>query len=53
LTPTPAISVMIPSRVLFLSLSKEHLSLGLNVSLNEKNEVIIYAINPNGPIPNN
>jgi carboxyl-terminal processing protease len=31
------------------SLSKEHLSLGLNVSLNEKNEVIIYAINPNGP----
>jgi carboxyl-terminal processing protease len=33
---------------LFSSLSKEHLSLGLNVSLNEKNEVIIYAINPNG-----
>jgi carboxyl-terminal processing protease len=31
------------------SLSKEHLSLGLNVSLNEKNEVIIYAINPMVP----
>lgn len=31
------------------SLSKEHLSLGLNVSLNEKNEVIINALNPNGP----
>jgi carboxyl-terminal processing protease len=31
------------------SLSKEHLSLGLNVRLNENNEVIIYAINPNGP----
>ncbi|HEY4618754.1 MAG TPA: S41 family peptidase [Flavobacterium sp.] len=31
------------------SLSKEHLSLGLNVSLNEKNEIIIYALNPNGP----
>ncbi|MFQ3173234.1 MAG: carboxyl-terminal processing protease [Flavobacterium sp.] len=31
------------------SLSKEHLSLGLNVSLNEKHEIFIYALNPNGP----
>lgn len=31
------------------SISKEHLSLGLNVSLNEKNEIVIYALNPNGP----
>lgn len=31
------------------SLSKEHFSLGLNVRLNEKNEIIIYALNPNGP----
>ncbi|WP_413998761.1 S41 family peptidase [Flavobacterium sp. W1B] len=31
------------------SLSKEHLSLGMNVSLNEKNEIIIYELNPNGP----
>lgn len=31
------------------SLSKEHLSLGMNVSLNEKNEIIINELNPNGP----
>ena len=31
------------------SLSKEHLSLGLNVSLNEKNEIIIAELDPNGP----
>jgi carboxyl-terminal processing protease len=31
------------------SISKEHMSLGLNVSLNRKNEIIIYALNPNGP----
>ncbi|WP_264564593.1 S41 family peptidase [Flavobacterium sp. N3904] len=31
------------------TLSKEHLSLGLNVSLNDKNEIIISEIDPNGP----
>jgi carboxyl-terminal processing protease len=31
------------------SLSKEHFSLGLNVSLNENSEIIIYGLNPNGP----
>ncbi|PRZ27781.1 S41 family peptidase [Flavobacterium granuli] len=31
------------------SLSKEHLSLGMNVSLNEKNEIIINELNPRGP----
>ncbi|UFH34370.1 S41 family peptidase [Flavobacterium acetivorans] len=31
------------------SLSKEHLSLGMNVSLNEKKEIIVYELNPNGP----
>lgn len=31
------------------SLSKEHLSLGLSVNLNEKNEIIIEEIDPNGP----
>ena len=31
------------------SLSKERFSLGMNVSLNEKNEIIIYELNPNGP----
>ena len=31
------------------TLSKEHLSLGLNVSLNEQNEIIISKIDPNGP----
>lgn len=31
------------------SLSKEHLSMGLTVSLNEKNEIIIAEIDPNGP----
>ncbi|MBG6111897.1 carboxyl-terminal processing protease [Flavobacterium sp. CG_23.5] len=31
------------------SLSKEHLSLGLNVSLNEKSEIIIDELDPNGP----
>jgi len=29
--------------------SKEHLSLGLNVSLNEQNEIIVSDIDPNGP----
>jgi carboxyl-terminal processing protease len=31
------------------TLSKEKLSLGLNVSLNEKNEIIVDEIDPNGP----
>ncbi|MGO4821168.1 MULTISPECIES: S41 family peptidase [unclassified Flavobacterium] len=31
------------------SLSKEHLSLGLNMMLNENNEIIIYDVDPNGP----
>ncbi|MRX40609.1 peptidase S41 [Flavobacterium sp. LC2016-23] len=31
------------------SLSKEHLSLGMTVNLNEKNEIIIDEIDPNGP----
>ncbi|OXG06553.1 carboxyl-terminal processing protease [Flavobacterium araucananum] len=31
------------------SLSKEHLSLGMTVNLNEKNEIIIAEIDPNGP----
>lgn len=31
------------------SLSKEHLSLGLNVSLNEKSEIIVDDLDPNGP----
>jgi carboxyl-terminal processing protease len=31
------------------TLSKEKLSLGLNVSLNEKNQIIIEEIDPNGP----
>lgn len=31
------------------SLSKEHLSMGLTVSLNEKKEIIIAEIDPNGP----
>lgn len=31
------------------SLSKEHLSLGMSVKLNEKNEIIIEELDPNGP----
>ena len=31
------------------SLSKEHLSLGMTVNLNEKNEIIIAELDPNGP----
>ncbi|TEB41459.1 PDZ domain-containing protein, partial [Flavobacterium circumlabens] len=31
------------------SLLKEHLSLGMTVNLNEKNEIIIDEIDPNGP----
>ncbi|KRD10025.1 peptidase S41 [Flavobacterium sp. Root901] len=31
------------------SLSKEHLSLGMTVNLNEKNEIIVHEIDPNGP----
>lgn len=31
------------------SLSKEHLSLGMTVNLNEKNEIIVSALDPNGP----
>ena len=31
------------------SLSKEHLSLGMTVNLNEKNEIIVEEIDPNGP----
>ncbi|MFH6996904.1 S41 family peptidase [Flavobacterium sp. FlaQc-57] len=31
------------------SLSKEHLSLGMSVNLNEKNEIIIAEVDPNGP----
>lgn len=31
------------------SLSKEHLSLGFNLKLNERNEIIIGEIDPNGP----
>ncbi len=31
------------------SLSKEHFSLGMTVNLNEKNEIIIAEIDPNGP----
>jgi carboxyl-terminal processing protease len=31
------------------TLSKEHLSLGMNVSLNEQNEIIVSDIDPNGP----
>lgn len=31
------------------SLSKEHLSLGLNVNLNERNEIIVTEMDPNGP----
>lgn len=32
------------------TLSKEHLSLGLNVSINERKEIIISEIDPNGPV---
>lgn len=32
------------------SLSKEHLSLGMNVSLNKQNEIIIQNIDTNGPV---
>jgi carboxyl-terminal processing protease len=28
---------------------QEHLSLGLNVSLNDRNEIIIIELDPNGP----
>ena len=31
------------------SLSKEHLSLGMTVNLNDKNEIIIDELDPNGP----
>ncbi|WP_264551405.1 carboxy terminal-processing peptidase [Flavobacterium sp. N2038] len=31
------------------SLSKEHLSLGMTVNLNEKNEIIVEEVDPNGP----
>ncbi|WP_246236373.1 S41 family peptidase [Flavobacterium ajazii] len=31
------------------SLSKEHLSLGMSIKLNEKNEIIIEELDPNGP----
>lgn len=31
------------------ALSKEHLSLGLNLKLNERNEIIVEEIDPNGP----
>lgn len=31
------------------SLSKEHLSLGMTVNLNDKNEIIIDEVDPNGP----
>ncbi|MNS25984.1 Tail-specific protease precursor [compost metagenome] len=31
------------------SMSKEHLSMGINLSMNEKNEIIIDEIDPNGP----
>ena len=31
------------------TLSKEHLSMGLNVSLNDKNEIVVSDIDPNGP----
>lgn len=31
------------------SLSKEHLSLGMTVNLNEKNEIIIDEVDPKGP----
>ncbi len=31
------------------TLSKEHLSLGLNLKLNERNEIIVEEIDPNGP----
>ncbi|MEP7094457.1 MAG: S41 family peptidase, partial [Flavobacterium sp.] len=31
------------------SLSKEHLSLGMSVKLNDKNEIIIEELDPNGP----
>jgi carboxyl-terminal processing protease len=31
------------------SLSKEHFSLGLNVSLNDRNEIIVIKLDPNGP----
>ncbi|MFB9079926.1 S41 family peptidase [Flavobacterium procerum] len=31
------------------SLSKEHLSLGMTVNLNEKNEIIVHEIDPKGP----
>jgi carboxyl-terminal processing protease len=31
------------------TLSKEHLSMGFNVSLNNKNEIIVNEIDPNGP----
>jgi carboxyl-terminal processing protease len=37
------------SKSTFISLSKEHLSLGLNVSLNDRNEIIIIELDPNGP----
>jgi carboxyl-terminal processing protease len=32
------------------TLSKEKLSLGMNVSLNEKNQIIVEEIDPNGPV---
>jgi carboxyl-terminal processing protease len=31
------------------SLSKEHLSIGLNISINEKSEIIVDELDPNGP----
>ncbi|WP_339919558.1 S41 family peptidase [uncultured Flavobacterium sp.] len=31
------------------SLSKEHLSMGMNVSLNDRNEIIVIKMDPNGP----
>jgi carboxyl-terminal processing protease len=31
------------------SLSKEHLSMGMNVNLNDRNEIIIIKIDPDGP----
>jgi carboxyl-terminal processing protease len=48
LTHIPPISLWILNP-LMASLSKEHLSLGLNVSLNDRNEIIIIELDPNGP----
>jgi carboxyl-terminal processing protease len=47
--PHTAYFTMDSKSTFMASLSKEHLSLGLNVSLNDRNEIIIIELDPNGP----